>query len=271
MIQKNTIKINIKIGTSGYSYEDWRGVFYPEDIPKYKMLGFYSQYFEAVEINASYYVIPKQDTFRRMTERTPPHFQFIVKVHQETTHRRKENEASLNQLTESLKPMIDSGKFMGLLAQFPYSFKNNEKNRRYLADTRKFCKDLPLFVEFRHAGWNNPQMIQFLRENNIGYVNVDEPQLYGLLPQQSEVSSDAAYIRFHGRNEADWWEGKGNARYDYEYREEELREWLTHISDILKKTYKTYIFFNNHPKGKAIRNARQMMDILSNQLQISFT
>lgn len=253
---------NVFIGTSGYSYEDWRQVFYPQELPANKMLDFYTQYFSAVEINATYYTIPKPASFKRMAEKTPVNFQFIVKTHQETTHRRKENSASLKQLSESIQPLIEAGKFNGYLAQFPYSFKNSEQNRKYLYQTKKIIGDKPLFVEFRNYTWLKPQLGQFLKDNDIGYVNVDEPKLDGLLPRQDMVTTDLGYIRLHGRNQKDWWDGQGSARYNYEYSRDELTEWLTNISNILRKTYKTYVFFNNHPTGKAVKNAQQMIEIL---------
>lgn len=268
MLAKNALDIRFKVGTSGYSYQDWLNHFYPPELPKPAMLSFYCEYFQTVELNVTYYRIPDKNTFARMSEKTPPGFEFIVKVHQETTHKRKENESSIKQLLEAVKPMEEHQKLSGFLAQFPYSFKNNQANRSYLLETKKFIGNHPLFVEFRHVSWDNPAMESLLKENDIGYVNVDEPALSGLLPKQEWVTSDAAYIRFHGRNEKDWWNGKGSARYDYEYKEEELKEWLTHISNILKKTYKTYIFFNNHPNGQAVRNAQQMIAIISQQLQI---
>lgn len=268
MIEKNSLTLSVKVGTSGFSYDDWRNQFYPPEIQRQRMLDFYCQYFRTVEINSSYYKIPSQNTFQRFAERTPPEFEFIIKVNRETTHIRKENEQALKQLAEALKPLLDSGKFKGLLAQFPYSFKNNETNRRYLVQTKRFAGDLPLFAEFRHNGWNTPQLLPFLEENNIGYVNVDQPPLKGLLPAQSVTSTKTGYIRFHGRNAEKWWDGKGAERYDYLYNEQELKSWVSHISEIMRKTYKTYIFFNNHPRGQAIHNARQMVAILNEQLTL---
>jgi uncharacterized protein YecE (DUF72 family) len=252
----------LKIGTSGYSYDDWRGTFYPQDLPKGKMLEYYSKFFNCVEINATYYTIPSDWTFQRMADKTQRDFEFVVKTNQETTHRRQENEVALKKLIEAVKPLIDAEKFKGFLAQFPYSFKNNEQNRKYLVDTKKIVGDYPLFIEFRNYTWLNPQVPAFLKDLKISYVNVDEPQLRGLLPVQEIVTTSTAYIRMHGRNEKDWWDGQGSQRYDYLYSADELQEWLTNISNILKKTYKTYIFFNNHPTGKAIKNAQQMVEIL---------
>jgi len=268
MNEKVHSKSNIFIGTSGYHYDDWREVFYPAGLPSNKMLEFYAQHFKTIEINATYYTIPSYQTFIKLSERTPDDFHFIVKLNQETTHRRNENESALQKLSESVKPLLDANKFHGFLAQFPYSFKNNEFNRKYLFNTKKLLGSVPLFTEFRNYTWNKPQIPLFLESNDIGYVNVDEPNLKGLLPKQNIVTNNIGYIRFHGRNERSWWEGKGSERYDYEYPEEELTEWLTNISNILRKTFKTYIFFNNHPTGKAVKNAKQMIEILKSKALI---
>jgi len=105
MKDNNTLKFEIKIGTSGYSYDDWRNHFYPPEIPKTQMLNFYCQYFKTVEVNSSYYRIPTANIIERMAQKTPDDFEFIVKVNRETTHRRMENEQAINQLLDALKPM----------------------------------------------------------------------------------------------------------------------------------------------------------------------
>lgn len=268
MNKKNSITSSLKLGTSGYSYDDWKGHFYPREISKQSMLGYYCQFFGTVEINSSYYNIPNLNMVQRFIDQTPEEFDFIIKVNRETTHNRRENEQAMKQLAEVLRPLDEAGKFKGLLAQFPYSFKNNEANRRYLVETKKYAVSFPLFVEFRHASWNVPQLDGFLTENNIGYVNVDEPSLKGLLPAQALTTTQTGYIRFHGRNVEKWWDGRGSERYDYLYSEDELKSWISNIRDILRKTQKTYIFFNNHPRGQAVRNAQTMQKILENQLNL---
>jgi len=219
------------------------------------MLSYYTRYFSCVELNVSYYTIPAASSFEIMSSKTPDNFEFIVKVNQETTHIRRQNEAAVKSLIESLKPLAEAKKLAGLLAQFPYSFHNNEKNRKYLLETKEYVGEIPLFVEFRNNSWVKKAITEFLKSNAIGYVNVDEPQLNGLIPPQDIVTSNIGYVRFHGRNAEKWWDGKGSERYDYDYSSEELEKWLIRISDILKKSYKTYVFFNNHPQGKAPANA----------------
>ncbi|MBD3225798.1 MAG: DUF72 domain-containing protein [Caldithrix sp.] len=264
------MKIDFKIGTSGYSYDDWNTVFYPQQWPKSERLSYYSRYFDTVEINATYYRVPPRRVFEGMVSKTGPQFEFIVKAHQDTTHMRHKDTKALQELKESIKPLIQAERLNGILAQFPYSFHNNEKNRAYLRRIKEGLEYIPLFVEFRNDSWLKPQIYDLLSYHDIGYVNVDEPPLRGLLPPQHIVTTNTAYIRFHGRNENQWWRGKGSDRYDYEYREQELIEWLNHLSEIMKKTHKSYFFFNNHPRGQAVKNARQMMRILEKQFQFSF-
>ena len=95
-------------------------------------------------------------------------------------------------------------KLGGLLAQFPYSFKNNEMNRKHLIQTKEFIGDYPLFVEFRNYTWNNISLLPFLERHDIGYVNVDEPRLRGLLPPQDIATTNIGYVRMHGRNSKNW-------------------------------------------------------------------
>lgn len=256
------------IGTCGYSFEDWRGVFYPVDLPRGKMLDYYARHFNTVEINSTYYRIPHQSVFYHFARKTPENFEFIVKAHQETTHNRQNNEDAMRQLIEALQPLKQTDKLSGILAQFPYSFKNTPENRDYLLHTRQLSGDYPLFVEFRNWTWNRAEVFSFLKENDIGYVNVDQPQLKGLLPPQEVVTTRMGYIRFHGRNQLHWWKGTNETRYDYLYSRNELEEWMIRIAHILKKSYKAYIFFNNHPQGKAIQNARLLKEMIEGRFNL---
>lgn len=253
--------MEIKIGTSGYSFDDWKGSFYPKDIQKGKMLDFYVQHFPVVEINSTYYRIPHPAIMANIEKKTPSGFEFIVKVPQALTHKRTEIESAVKEFRECLKPMEDSNKLKGLLAQFPYSFKYSQPGLEYI----KYCKELlsphPLFAEFRHNGWVNRDMYNYLRANSIGYSAVDEPQLHGLLKPDMFTTTDTAYLRLHGRNEKEWWDG-GALRYDYNYSHEELLEWRKKIVKMEDKAKKMYIFFNNCHLGQAVKNAHDLMNLL---------
>jgi len=205
--------MEIKIGTSGYSFDDWKGTFYPKDIEKGKMLDFYVQHFPVVEINSTYYRIPHPAVMANIEKKTPNGFEFIIKVPQAVTHQRKEIEAAVDD------------------------------------------------AEFRHNGWVNRDMYNYLRENSIGYAAVDEPQLPGLLKPDMFSTTNTAYLRLHGRNGEKWWNG-GPLRYDYNYSHEELRQWKEKIIKMEDKAKKMYIFFNNCHLGQAIKNAHDMMNLL---------
>ena len=161
--------------------------------------------------------------------------------------------------------MVESGKFRGYLAQFPYSFKYADQNLDYILRGRDFFPDGPLFVEFRHVSWANSEVREALNRAGIGLCTVDEPQLSGLYPSEAEATTDIGYVRFHGRNSDNWWGGRGD-RYDYLYSKEELLSWKKKIDNLKSKTDKLYLFFNNCHLGQAVRNAKMMMEIMQAEL-----
>ena len=258
----------IKLGTSGYSFQDWKGNFYPEKIEKGKMLDYYAQHFDTVEINSTYYTIPHSKVFYYLSQKTGDDFEFIVKVHKQVTHEYDESFGSMEKLKEAIKPIIESGKFKGFLAQFPWSFKLSKDNVEYLKRLKESSGDYTICVEFRNINWNREGTYDFLREQSIGYCCVDEPQLRGLLPPQAITTSDISYVRFHGRNTTTWWDTSKGDRYDYLYTKEELSDWLERIREMRKNTSKTYLFFNNCHAGHAVKNAKMMAELLKNQLNV---
>ena len=255
------MEADIRVGTSGYSFDDWKGPFYPDKIDKGKMLDHYVRFFRTVEINSTYYRIPHPAVMANMVKKAPDGFDFMVKVPQSFTHRRSDLEADVAAYSEALKPFEESGKLAGTLAQFPYSFKFSQNSLDYLAVINETLKPNRLFVEFRHDGWVNRPMYDFLRRHEIGYVCVDEPQLPGLLKPDSFATTDTGYIRLHGRNAQHWWKG-GPLRYDYKYSEEELEEWRKKIEKLKTKTNAVYVFFNNCHLGQAADNALSFEQML---------
>ncbi len=259
--------MTLYIGTSGFSYADWKGPFYPENMANRDMLSYYARYFNCVEINVSYYTIPAASTFERMARQTPDDFSFVIKLNRETTHTRKDGLTYIDYLKEATAPLAESNKLGGYLAQFPFSFKNNQQNRHYLSLVQDRLADASaVFVEFRHDSWLKPAMYDFMRGLHLDFVNVDQPKLKGLLPAQNIMTGENSYFRLHGRNAKDWWEGEGSARYNYEYSGEELEPWMIRISELLKTAYKNYVFFNNHPTAKAVRNAQMLQKMLEDYL-----
>ena len=250
-----------RIGTSGYSFEDWRGSFYPEEVKKGKMLDHYVRFFNTVEINSTYYRIPHPAVMANIVKKAPEGFDFMVKVPQSFTHRRTDLERDVETYREALTPFSEVGKLAGVLAQFPYSFKFSADHLDYISICRDAVSPHELYVEFRHDSWVNRAMYERLKAEAIGYVCVDEPQLPHLLNPDLFATTDTAYIRLHGRNAEHWWQG-GAERYDYDYSQEELESWREKIRKIQAKVKRAYIYFNNCHLGQAAKNAREFMQLL---------
>lgn len=255
----------VLVGTSGYSFADWVGPFYPPGTKSGDYLRYYSGFFPVVEVNSTYYRIPEPRMLAQMERKTPDDFRFIVKLNQAMTHERASAPALYEEFRAVLEPLKDAGKFDGLLAQFPWAFKHEPKNLDHLSLLRERLPDDPLWVEFRHDSWAREEARSALRERRLGYCIVDEPSLPGLMPPVTWLTSEDAYVRFHGRNANNWWGRSGGDRYDYEYDRRELTEWVRKVQDLATQARRTYLFFNNCHAGQAARNAKLMQELLRNQ------
>ena len=253
----------IYLGTSGFSYNDWVGPFYPSGMPKKEWLFYYAREFNACEINATYYTLPKPAVVESMARKTGPGFLFAVKANRQMTHERENNEEVFKVFREMLTPLIDLGKMGCVLAQFPNSFRFNDQNRDYVETFREWLGDLPVVIEFRNAGWLREDVFGWLRSHGLGYCCVDEPPLPNLIPPIAEATSKIAYVRFHGRNKEKWWQHEhAYQRYDYSYSPEELEEWLPKIRYLDQTAERTFVFANNHWRGQAVSTIRQLRMML---------
>jgi uncharacterized protein YecE (DUF72 family) len=248
------------LGTSGFSYQDWVGNFYPKGTRRQDWLRYYASEFNALELNSSYYAIPSASVVNSLLARTGEEFQFAIKLHQSMTHDvNMEDNAPFTAFNQMLQPFIDSGKLGCILAQFPYSFRNNKQNQDYIEKVKGEFEDLPLVVEFRSIYWIKPEVFKWLRGLNVGFCCVDEPRLPNLIPPLVEVTGDITYLRFHGRNSAKWWHHQeAYERYDYTYSREELQEWIPGIKKLESQSEKTFIFANNHWKSQSVDTIRQL-------------
>jgi uncharacterized protein YecE (DUF72 family) len=269
------------IGTSGYSFSDWVGPFYPPGTKSGDFLGYYAKHFGCVEVNATYYRIPTVRTMEQIERKTPDGFRFIVKVNHAMTHERVLEPRLVANFLDCLGPLKSAGKYHGLLAQFPWAFRRDERSKAHLDRLREALPGEPLWVEFRHDSWMHPKLPSWLGERGIGYCAVDEPQLPGLLPPVTHVTNGTGYVRFHGRNARHWWDNgtsrtaaasgaevttkrgsREQLRYDYEYSERELMEWVGRVQELAQKAKQTYLFFNNCHAGQAAKSAKLMEELL---------
>ena len=252
----------IRLGTSGFSYDDWIGEVYPEDLPRWAWLGFYAEKFDTVELNVTYYRIPETKYVKGWVDRTPDDFLFAVKAHRSLTHERKDPD--FQAYLQGLNPLIESGKLACILAQFPHSFHNTPENIEYLKRVREGLPDLPVVVEFRDAAWVHEGIFDLLKEHELGFCCVDEPPLKGLMPPISVVTSQVAYVRFHGRNITKWWDHEhGWERYDYTYSSDELRDWIPKIQELDATAPLTLVYANNHYRGQSVDTLNKLGSLLA--------
>lgn len=254
----------ILIGTSGYYYDDWKGLFYPDDINKKDYLSYYSLHFNVVELNFTYYRLPEYKQIKTMIEKAKDPLLFIVKAYRGITHEISDIsiKAILPLFLDGIAPLIDEKILGAILLQFPFSFHYTDSNRVYLKNLLEAVRPYPVCIEFRNMKWLRESVYSGLKEVDAGFVCVDEPELPGLIPPMALSTSKLGYIRFHGRNKKNWYGTDSTSRYDYLYSEEELKEWLPRIKEISGQTEKLFVFFNNHAKSQAVTNSRMLINLL---------
>ena len=260
------------IGTSGWSYPKgegtWTGYFYPKG--KIIELEYYSQFFNTVEINSSFYRPPNPGYVYNWVRRVPGDFLFTVKLWQKFTHPRMYEEATgreavisqddVDLFNHSIDPLLKYGKLGALLAQFPPSFKNDSFGQQKLGAVIKTFGKYRLAVELRHHSWSDDEnTANLLRADNVSWVHIDEPKFKSSVAEEVPLTSDTSYFRFHGRNTEMWWRGDNETRYKYLYSPEEIDDLASKVKTAAGQTSVTFAFFNNHWQGYAPRNAIDMM------------
>ena len=263
------------IGTSGWSYPKgegtWSGHFYPAG--KIDELEYYGQFFNTVEINSSFYRPPNPRYVYNWARKVPGDFLFTVKLWQKFTHPRMYEQATgreavisredVDLFNHSIEPLVKYGKLGALLAQFPPSFRNDSYGRQILEAVIKTFRQYTLAVELRHRSWSDSEnTARLLKENNVAWVQIDEPKFQSSVAIETPLTSDLAYFRFHGRNTEMWWQGNSETRYKYLYSSKEINELAGRITLATEQTKSTFAFFNNHWQGYAPRNAVDMIRTL---------
>jgi uncharacterized protein YecE (DUF72 family) len=285
----------IRVGTAGWSYEDWAGIVYPVRPPRgFDRLEFLASLFDACEVNATFYRIPpasQTESWPRRVERNP-RFGFTVKLFRGFTHEREAGGGEEREFREALHPLADAGRLGAVLVQFPWSFHATPENRAHLSGVLSRFADLPLAVEFRHEEWNTPETLALLSGSQAAFVNIDQPLLSDNLRPTAHVSAPLAYFRFHGRNAQSWFAENASAheRYDYFYREEELQPWIRSIGEAAARlepddapasevaegrpradpraaSRGVYAILNNHFRGQAVGNALELQHALTGEIR----
>ncbi len=251
------------IGTSGWSYEDWKGIVYSET-GRGDTLAFMARHFDALEINVSFYrdVTPAMSESWLHRVRRINRFQFTAKLHQRFTHQRSAAfpHEELAESLEGLRPLHDAGRLGALLAQFPWSYRDSPDSREWLRRLAEACLVGPLVIELRHDSWLSDDALDFVRSLGVGWCNIDQPAHQHCIPPTELVASSIGYVRLHGRNHARWFDhDEASQRYDYLYTEPEIDAWVARVRRIAAQAERTFVFTNNHFRGQAPANALELM------------
>jgi uncharacterized protein YecE (DUF72 family) len=244
-------KKNVFLGTSGYSYEDWVGPFYQPGTKKNQMLEYYQYFFPAIELNYTYYSMPRPSTLFQLRNKAP-YMKFSVKAHQSMTHERRAIRQDWKDFADAMMVLSDTGQLAAVLFQFPYSFKCAQENYAYLDEIREYFDAMRIVFEFRHTSWHHETTYAYARHKNVTVCSVDAPKLPGLAGSVAVPSPSFAYYRLHGRNARNWFDGDNATRYDYTYSDDEINEIVHTILALASRSDTVYVFGNNHPRGQAI-------------------
>ena len=292
----------IRIGTSGWNYPSgrgaWTGVFYPSPRARARSaargsrsgggakldeLAFYADHFDTVEVNSSFYRVPSPETTRSWARRTPPGFEFSVKLFQRFTHpamatasgtaAAKESggswiaaraaadvgQSDVDEFRRALDPLASSGKLGALLAQFPPSFKCEPESLGYLDWLLTAFRGCQVAVELRHRSWSDQlaATLDLLNERGAAWVQIDEPKFrYSIRQNFLPNVTTFYYLRLHGRNAAAWWNHEETEdRYNYLYSRRELEPFAETATAARRLVRKLYLYMNNHFEAKAVANA----------------
>jgi uncharacterized protein YecE (DUF72 family) len=252
--------MKIWIGTSGYSYADWVGPFYPQGLRSNQMLRSYSGHFPVVELNFTFYRLPTAALLARLAEQTPDGFQFVAKLPQTLSH--EENPRDLAPFRQAVDELRRRGRLLGLLCQLPQATHHERRHLAWLDYLGRELADYGLAVECRHRSWARPDVREWLRERGLDLVAVDVPDIPALYPRGLVQSGPRLYVRFHSRNAGNWYLSD-KERYDYHYPDAALEEWAGSLAAAAGRAREAFLFLNNCRGGQAVANARRLRELLT--------
>ena len=280
----------IRIGTCSWADEALSKYFYPPKLPARERLAWYAEHFDTVEVDSTYYRLPAESMVEGWAERTPPGFTMHVKAFGLMTRHPVKIETIPEDLRDAmpvdergrvdrpprelrgevfrrflaaLEPLRAAGKLGGILFQLPSYVVFKDSSLEYVEWARGQLGDDEMLVELRHRSWlddeHRAETLAFLERIGATYVTVDAPkseEAKNLVPTVPAVTSDTAYVRFHGRNLATWNKRGGSAaeRFDYLYSEEELAEWVPTLRELAGKAKQAFALFNNNASSPDPRN-----------------
>jgi len=252
----------LKVGTSGWVYKHWEGIFYPHELKNQDKLWYFSKHFKTVEINYSFYHLPRPETYKRWYKITSKDFIFAVKVSRFITHIKR-----LKGVKEAWDVFLENASYLKeklgpFLFQFPPSFNASKEHIKTLKNFLKLIRKknyssisdsakLRFAFEFRHQSWYREEIYRLFKENNIALVIADSPNF----PKSEKITANFVYVRMHGSKKL----------FSSKYTDTELKNLARKIKKWQKKHFEIFVYFNNDVKGFAILNAKKLLELCENR------
>jgi len=267
----------IRIGTCGWSFEEWSGTLYPSDWPSNRWLEFYARYLPAVEIDSTFYSAPAEATAHRWLDMTPSHFRFTCKLPREITHERRLRDCrtELMAFLRALEPL--AAKLQVVLIQLPPSYAPKEEKSAFRQFVAQLPNDFRFAIEFRHAGWHRPHIIRLLEKHRVCWVWSDMSPLNERNQAPFEFqprTTDFLYIRLLG-DALTKYDDNGQRAHRYGKllwkREAALDSWALRIQRHLDEIRSVWAFVNNHYEGFAPETCQRLAQRLGFDLPLPMT
>ncbi|MEP7152664.1 MAG: DUF72 domain-containing protein [Nitrospira sp.] len=243
---------HVRIGTSGWHYQHWRGPYYPPSVPPRAMLNYYAREFDTVEVNNSFYRLPSTTTFDTWNNSTPAGFCFAVKASRFLTHRKKllDPGPALERLMEATAGL--EAKLGPILFQLPPNWHCNPDR------LKDFLRALPTgrrySIEFRDQSWHTLRVFDLLRKHNVAFCIYE----LGGVRSVREVTADFVYVRLHGPG----------SKYQGDYSTKTLKSWAAHIERWIESDRDVYVYFDNDQAGYAVKNAQELKRIIGREQKV---
>jgi uncharacterized protein YecE (DUF72 family) len=262
----------VHIGMGGWDLEPFHKLFYPPRPKKgFRKLEYYSQFFDSVEVNSTFYNTSLSAVHaRRWLDDVSANKRFIftVKLYRGFTHTFDATKNDVHAVNGVLEPLALADKLGGLVIQFPSSFVNTRERRLYLIQLSKVFRPYRVFVEVRHNSWNSPLMWNFFQENRLHLVNTDLPPLINHMPLTGLAWDGAAYFRMMGRNLENWYHPERGDRYNYLYSQTELERLMSLIEHVKVASTSTFVVFHNDPEANSLVNGFQLRHSIRQQQRV---
>lgn len=274
----------ILVGAAGWSYADWKEHFYPKELSEAQWLSFYSKWFDAVEVNVTYYTFMNEKIVGGWLQKTEnnPDFNFIIKLHQSFTHSRNYKAEEVRSFQSTVDILDKGGKLNGILIQFPYSFRKTAENVQLINKISTDIYSPNYYLELRHKSWNDKELVSEFRSSNIHLCWIDQPDIGDVIDWKPDDEIEKLYLRIHGRNSEAWNSSIRNFgtkqtyaeqsnRYNYLYNKGEIIEFVQVIKNSFKHLKELIIIANNHPNGNAVINAFEFLEYLKGSVTMPST